>query len=109
MRNYVTRLVKGTEAIVKVINKTTDEITEQSAIISKIFKEDELPKVRKEVDKLYKDSDFVVITVKEYHTISKLYGIPVSLFMENAVELDPTTRKLLDVDMEDSETEEVTD
>lgn len=109
MRNYVTRLVKGTEAIVKVINKTTDEITEQNAIISKIFKEDELPKVRKEVDKLYKDSDFVVITVKEYHTISKLYGIPVSLFMENAVELDPTTRKLLDVDMEDSETEEVTD
>lgn len=106
MRNYVTRLVKGTEALVKVINKTTDEISEQSAIISKNFKEDELPKVRKEVDKLYKDSEYVVITVKEYHTISKLYGIPVALFMENAVELDPTTRKLLDVDYDETETEE---
>lgn len=95
MRNYVTRLVKGTVAKVKTINKNTDEIATQDVIINRTFKEDDLPSVRKAVDKEFKDTDYVVVSVIEYAPISKLYGIPVSLFMENAVELDPETRKIL--------------
>lgn len=95
MRNYVTRLVKGTMAKVKVINKNTDEITTQDVIINRAIKEDDLPSVRKAVDKEFKDTDFVVVTVISYVPVSKLYGIPVSVFMENAVELDPATRKVL--------------
>lgn len=94
-RNMVTRLVKGTEAEVKVININTDEITTQNIVLTKTFAEDAGDKVKREVDKHFKNTDFTVIKVLSFKEVSKLYGVPQATFMANAVELDPETRKVL--------------
>lgn len=94
-RNMVTRLVKGTQVEVKVINNDTDEISVESVILSKAFAENDTDKVKKAVVKHYDGSDLTVLKVNKFEPCNKLFGVPQAIFMANAVELDPETRKVL--------------
>ena len=96
MRNLVTRAVVGTEVTVKVIDLATDAISTVQVVIDKRFAEDEKAKVRKAVDKQFADrEDVAVVTVVDFHEVNKLYGVKQEVFMANAIELDPETRKPL--------------
>lgn len=94
-RNMVTRLVKGTEVEVKVINAETDAITVESIVLSKAYTEDMADKLKKAVAKHYEGTDLTVIKVVSFTPCNKLFGVPQNVFMANAVELDPETRKVL--------------
>lgn len=94
-RNMVTRLVKGTEAEVKVINTNSDEISVEKIVLSKPYTEDTEAQLKKAVAKHYEDTDFTVVKIINYTPVNKLYGVSQAVFMANAVELDPVTRKVL--------------
>lgn len=94
-RNMVTRLVKGTQAEVKVINNETDEISIENVILNKAFSEEDTEKVKKAVIKSFENTDFTVLKVNSFTPCNKLFGVPQAVFMANAVELDPETRKVL--------------
>ena len=89
-RDLVTRTISGTEATAKVINPATDMISEKVIVLGKALTDPE--KVRKAVLKALDSETEVLIHVKEFHTVDKLYGMPISDFMASAKELDPTTR-----------------
>ena len=96
MRGLVTRAVVGTEATIKVIDLATDAISNETVVIDKKFEEDEKAKVRKAVDKLFADrEDVAVVTVVDFKQVNKLFGVKQEIFMANAIELDPETRKPL--------------
>ena len=97
MRGLVTRAVVGTEATVKVIDLATDAISTVQVVIDKRFAEDEKAKVRKAVVKQFADrEDVAVVTVVDFKQVNKLYGVKQEIFMANAIELDPETRKPLE-------------
>lgn len=99
MRGLVTRAVVGTEATIKVVDLATDKISTATVVIDKKFEADEKAKVRKAVDKLYADRDDVaVVSVVEFKQVNKLYGVKQEVFMANAIELDPETRKPLETE-----------
>lgn len=99
MRGLVTRAVVGTEATIKVVDLATDAISTETVVIDKKFAEDEKPKVRKAVDKLFADrDDKAVIAVVDFKQVNKLFGVKTEVFMTNAIELDPETRKPLTTD-----------
>lgn len=101
MRGLVTRAVVGTEATIKVVDLATDEISTETVVIDKKFAEDEKPKVRKAVDKLFADrEDKAVIAVVDFKQVNKLFGVKTEVFMANAIELDPETRKPLTTDVQ---------
>ncbi len=96
MRGLVTRAVVGTEATIKVIDLATDAISTETVVIDKKFEEDEKAKVRKAVDKLFANrEDVAVVTVVDFKQVNKLFGVKQEIFMANAIELDPETRKPL--------------
>ena len=96
MRGLVTRAVVGTEATIKVVDLATDVISTTVVVIDKKFEQDEKAKVRKAVDKLYTDrEDVAVVSVVDFKQVNKLYGVKQEIFMANAIELDPETRKPL--------------
>ena len=96
MRGLVTRAIVGTEATIKVCDLATDAISTTVVVIDKKFEADEKAKVRKAVDKLYADrEDVAVISVVDFKQVNKLYGVKQEIFMANAIELDPETRKPL--------------
>lgn len=104
MRGLVTRAVVGTEATIKVVDLATDAISTETVVIDKKFEEDEKAKVRKAVDKLFADRDDVaVVTVISFKQVNKLFGVKQEIFMANAIELDPETRKPLDTKTTEAE------
>lgn len=97
MRGLVTRAVVGTEATIKVVDLATDAISTEVVVIDKKFEADEKAKVRKAVDKLFADrEDVAVVTVVDFKQVNKLFGVKQEIFMANAIELDPETRKPLE-------------
>ena len=92
-RDLVTRTISGTEATAKVINPQTDEISEKVIVLGKAITDP--AKVTKLVKKALDSETEVLIHVKEFHTVDKLYGMPITDFMANAKELDPSTRDFL--------------
>ena len=99
MRGLVTRAVVGTEATIKVIDLATDAISTETVVIDKKFEEDEKAKVRKAVDKMFADrEDVAVVTVVDFKQVNKLFGVKQEIFMANAIELDPETRKPLNAE-----------
>ena len=96
-RNMVTRTVKGIKVAIKVIDTVTEQIVEDSVIISKGKKEFDADKLKKAVIKALPNGKILVaITGKE--DVEKCYGIPTAKFMELAVELDPSSRSKVDAE-----------
>jgi len=89
----ITRTVVGTKVTAKVVSKTTDEVKSYSTVVSKVVADEKA--AARELAKVI-PSDLVIITVVSFEKVEKLYGITPAAFMENAVELDPATRKPLE-------------
>ena len=110
-RNMVTRTVKGTEVVAKVVDAQTEQIVAHTVTLAKSFTTTDeegntvvnTDKLKKEVTKVLPEG-LILVSIAETKEINKCYGVPTAKFMELAVELDPATRSALAAD-EESETE----
>lgn len=94
-RNMVTRTVKGTEVAVKVVDTATEQIVEDTVLLSKAFDDD--AKLKKAVSKALPE-DKILVAIVSSTRVDKCFGVPTAKFMELAVELDPETRSKLDTE-----------
>ena len=94
-RNMVTRTVKGTQVAIKVVDTATEQIVQETVVLSKKF--DDADKLKKAVTKAL-PSDRILVAIAGTTEVEKCYGIPVAKFMELAVELDPEKRTAIDAD-----------
>lgn len=105
-RDMVTRTVIGTVVDVKVVNTATDAITVETVKLNKAFTDTADKKLTNAVKKVL-PADVVIIKIESIAPMNKLYGLDTAKFMEQAVELDPKTRKpLAQGDAEDAEDED---
>ena len=88
----VTRTVVGTQATVKVVSTSTEAITREEVLLNKTYEDTQDKKLINAIKKSLPD-DVVIIKVESLVPMNKLYGVETSKFMENAIELDPVTRK----------------
>ena len=110
-RNMVTRTVKGTEVVAKVVDAQTEQIIAHAVTLAKSFTSTDeegntvvnTDKLKKEVTKALPEG-LILVSIADTKEINKCYGVPTAKFMELAVELDPATRSALAAD-EESETE----
>lgn len=94
MAKMVTRTIKGTTGVVMVVNTENGGTFERSFGYARTFENDaQLLKAIQASDGENEKSVFV----KNSQVVEKLYGIDEDSFMQNAVELDPTTRKPITV------------
>ena len=96
-RNMVTRTVKGTQVSIKVVDTATEQIVEDSVIISKGKKELDSDKLKKAVTKALPEGK-ILVAITGTTDVEKCYGIPTAKFMELAVELDPSTRSKVEAE-----------
>lgn len=107
-KRMVTRTVTGTEAEVKVVVISANEITDIKVTVSGEFTDNE--KLLKAIKKQTETEDLKVLTIVSTTKIDKCYGMLESEFIKLAKELDPETRKALETeDTETEATEETTD
>ena len=99
-RDLITRTISGTEVIVKVVNKTTDEISRKSVILNKVVTDSD--KAAKLVTKQLAE-DEVLIHVESLTKVDKMYGITPADFIAHAIELDPATREAIKADTQATE------
>lgn len=92
-RDLITRTISATVATVKVVDPATDVISEKQITLPKVVEDAE--KVKKLAVKQLDPQSEVLIHVKEFHKVDKLYGMTLTDFMAAAGELDPTTRDFI--------------
>ena len=94
VRGFITRNFTGTEVKYRAIDTTTEEICE----CTEIFPEKNLTndKIIRKVE--LSEPKFRVLSIESVVPINKMYGITMDSFLANAVELDPETRKPLNVE-----------
>lgn len=92
-RDLITRTISATVATVKVVNPETDAISEKVVALGKVI--EDAAKVKKAAEKLLDPKTEVIIHVKEFHKVDKLYGMTITDFMAAAGELDPKTRDFI--------------
>lgn len=104
----VTRTVTGTEAEVKVVVISENEITNIKVTVSGEFTDND--KLLKAIKKETETEDLKVLAIVTSTKIDKCYGMLESDFIKLAKELDPETRKALETEeTEAEETEETTE
>ena len=106
-KRMVTRTVTGTEAEVKVVVISKDEITNIKVTVGGEFTDND--KLLKAIKKETETEDLKVLAIVTSTKIDKCYGMLESEFIKLAKELDPETRKALESDeTTDDTTEETT-
>lgn len=89
----VTRSMKVTMANVLMVNLET-QATEQATIpMPNTYKDDKA--LAKALEKAYTGSNLKPVHVMSTTVIEKLYGMTEKAFLDNAIELDPETRKAI--------------
>ena len=111
-KRMVTRTVTGTEAEVKVVVISKDEITNIKVTVGGEFTDND--KLLKAIKKETETEDLKVLAIVTSTKIDKCYGMLESEFIKLAKELDPETRKALETEETDTEadteaTEETTE
>ena len=107
-KRMVTRTVTGTEAEVKVVVISKDEITNIKVTVGGEFTDND--KLLKAIKKETETEDLKVLAIVTSTKIDKCYGMLESEFIKLAKELDPETRKALESDdTTDDTTEETTE
>ena len=107
-KRMVTRTVTGTEAEVKVVVISKDEITNIKVTVGGEFTDND--KLLKAIKKETETEDLKVLAIVTSTKIDKCYGMLESEFIKLAKELDPETRKALESeDTTDETTDETTE
>lgn len=101
-KRMVTRTVTGTEAEVKVVVISKDEITNIKVTVGGVYTDND--KLLKAIKKETETDDLKVLSIVASMKIDKCYGMLESEFIKLAKELDPETRKALET--EETETDE---
>lgn len=101
-RNMVTRTVHGTEVAVKVVDTATEQIVQETVVLSKKYDDEE--KLKKAVAKALPE-DRILVAIVGTTEVEKCYGIPVATFMDLAVELDPKTRAAVEAEEAEADAE----
>lgn len=99
----VTRTVTGTEAEVKVVVISNDEITSIKVTVGGEYTDNE--KLLKAIKKEAETDDLKVLSIIATAKIDKCYGMLESEFIKLAKELDPETRKALETEDTVADTE----
>ena len=89
----VTRSMKVTVATVLMVNLETQQTETQDITMPNVYKD--TTKLMKAITKAYEGSTLKPVHVTATNVNEKLYGMSEKSFIENAQELDPTTRKPL--------------
>ena len=89
----VTRTIEFTHVTLLCMNTETCEVSRETEILTYVSNDPE--ELLKVAQKLYQTDTFKIVKVEEYETFERLFGMTEQVFMENAIELDPTTRKPL--------------
>lgn len=103
-KRMVTRTVTGTEAEIKVVVISKDEITTIKATVGGEYTDND--KLLKAIKKETETDDLKVLSLISATKIDKCYGMLESEFIKLAKELDPETRKALETEEESDNTEE---
>ena len=106
-KRMVTRTVTGTEAEVKVVVISKDEITNIKVTVGGEFTDND--KLLKAIKKETETDDLKVLSVISTTKIDKCYGMLESEFIKLAKELDPETRKALETEETETEAIETTE
>lgn len=106
-KRMVTRTVTGTEAEVKVVIISENEITNIKVTVSGEFTDND--KLLKAIKKETETEDLKVLAIVNTTKIDKCYGMLESEFIKLAKELDPETRKALESDDTTETTDDKTD
>lgn len=93
MASMVTRTIISTKAKVLFLNPEDNSTKEVEVTIAGTFKKDSA--VLNKLKKMYCGVTEEPIFVKSYEEVETLYGMEEGVFIANAVELDPATRKPL--------------
>ena len=102
-KRMVTRTVTGTEAEVKVVVISKDEITNIKVTVGGEFTDND--KLLKAIKKETETEDLKVLAIVTSTKIDKCYGMLESEFIKLAKELDPETRKALETEETEADTE----
>ena len=102
-KRMVTRTVTGTEAEVKVVVISANEITNIKVTVGGEFTDNE--KLLKAIKKETETEDLKVLAIVTSTKIDKCYGMLESEFIKLAKELDPETRKALETEETEADTE----
>ena len=106
-KRMVTRTVTGTEAEVKVVVISKDEITNIKVTVGGEFTDND--KLLKAIKKETETEDLKVLAIVTSTKIDKCYGMLESEFIKLAKELDPETRKALESDDTTETTDDTTE
>ena len=99
----VTRSFEVTRVNVMCCDTQTAEVTNIEREVPRTYKDE--AKLLKVVKEAVETQTLKVVAIVDKKVVSKLYGMSEIAFLQNAIELDPETRKALDVEA-DEETEE---
>ena len=102
-KRMVTRTVTGTEAEVKVVVISKDEITNIKVTVGGEYTDND--KLLKAIKKEAETADLKVLSIITTTKIDKCYGMLESEFIKLAKELDPETRKALETEETETEAE----
>ena len=97
----VTRSMKVTDAQVLMVNLETQATEQTNVMMPNTYKDDKA--LMKALTKAYEGSTLKPVHVMASQVIEKLYGMTEKSFLDNAIELDPTTRKAIDNDVDTSD------
>ena len=106
-KRMVTRTVTGTEAEVKVVVISANEITNIKVTVSGEFTDND--KLLEAIKKETETEDLKVLAIVTSTKIDKCYGMLESEFIKLAKELDPETRKALESDDTTETTDDTTE
>ena len=100
-RDLITRTISGTEVVAMVANSSSNTIEEKTITLNKVV--DSADKAKKLVVKQLEGTDEVLVSIKSFTKIDKLFGITVPDFMAHAIELDPETRNAIETPATDEQ------
>ena len=102
-KRMVTRTVTGTQAEIQIVTISATEITTIKTTVTGEYADND--KLMKAIKKQVETDDIKVLQILTSEKINKLFGMPEAKFMEEAIELDPETRKPLNADGDEADTE----
>ena len=90
----ITRTVTTTKANVLCLNLVTAEPFNQIVTLPRTYKDEK--KLQKKVEELINTAEVKAVHVVDKEEVETLYGMTEQFFIDNAVVLDPETRKELE-------------
>ena len=99
----ITRSMKVTKANVLVVNITEETTQKMEVALPNVYTD---AKLAKAIDKHFVGSNLKPVNVVSSYVEEKLFGLSENDFLKYAIELNPETRKPLDVATSEQATEE---